>query len=542
MKALSVFGVVLVARLFSAKFLHITDCDETYNYWEPLHYLLYGKGLQTWEYSPEYGLRSYFYLILHAVPAWILQKVTLLDSASLFYCIRCILAVVCASLETKMFRSVQRSFGSFIAQIWLVAQVFSPGMFISSTALLPSTFSMYCTMLFLSAWWDKHYTLAILGIVISAFIGWPFAAFVSLPFVYNVLVQQRLFKKFLCWSFVFAVLVGVPLALVDSYFYGKLTFAPFNIVVYNIFSQHGPNLFGVESKYFYFINLFLNFNVVWCFAMLCPCVIGLKFALQKISSVKVRAKRSQQGILWKLSPLYIWMLMFFMQPHKEERFIFPVYPLVTLSGAIAIVTVLQIMDLLLQRCGKSTLRVLKNTFLCGSSLIFVLFSLSRLFALYVNYHAPMEISSRVDVSPAAKNICLGKEWHRFPGNFLLPSNYRLRFVRSHFNGLLPAYFDESDKGSTIVHSYFNNMNQFSSHMLFDISKCDYMIDFDTGEEFSQDEAEPNYSKDNVTWEIVHSVPFLNSGVSHSFYRAFHVPYVGEKYVKFGSYNLLARKK
>ena len=28
----------------------IHDCDEVYNYWEPLHYLLYGYGKQTWEY------------------------------------------------------------------------------------------------------------------------------------------------------------------------------------------------------------------------------------------------------------------------------------------------------------------------------------------------------------------------------------------------------------------------------------------------------------------------------------------------------------
>ena len=28
----------------------IDDCDETYNYWEPSHYLLYGRGMQTWEY------------------------------------------------------------------------------------------------------------------------------------------------------------------------------------------------------------------------------------------------------------------------------------------------------------------------------------------------------------------------------------------------------------------------------------------------------------------------------------------------------------
>ena len=28
----------------------IHDCDEVFNYWEPLHFLLYKSGFQTWEY------------------------------------------------------------------------------------------------------------------------------------------------------------------------------------------------------------------------------------------------------------------------------------------------------------------------------------------------------------------------------------------------------------------------------------------------------------------------------------------------------------
>ena len=52
----------------------ISDCDETFNYWEPLHYLIYGKGFQTWEYDPQYGLRSYFYILLHTgVASYMLQ-------------------------------------------------------------------------------------------------------------------------------------------------------------------------------------------------------------------------------------------------------------------------------------------------------------------------------------------------------------------------------------------------------------------------------------------------------------------------------------
>lgn len=44
------FALLLAARLVSAIFNIVHDCDEVYNYWEPLHFLLYGYGMQTWEY------------------------------------------------------------------------------------------------------------------------------------------------------------------------------------------------------------------------------------------------------------------------------------------------------------------------------------------------------------------------------------------------------------------------------------------------------------------------------------------------------------
>lgn len=39
-----------VLRYMSATSNIIHDCDEVFNYWEPLHFLLYKSGFQTWEY------------------------------------------------------------------------------------------------------------------------------------------------------------------------------------------------------------------------------------------------------------------------------------------------------------------------------------------------------------------------------------------------------------------------------------------------------------------------------------------------------------
>lgn len=42
--------VLLAARTVSARLNLVHDCDEVFNYWEPLHYLIFGHGMQTWEY------------------------------------------------------------------------------------------------------------------------------------------------------------------------------------------------------------------------------------------------------------------------------------------------------------------------------------------------------------------------------------------------------------------------------------------------------------------------------------------------------------
>lgn len=51
---------------------------------------------------------------------------------------------------------------------------------------------------------------------------------------------------FLC---VYPVCVSqVPLMAVDSFFYGKLVIAPLNILLYNVFTPHGPDLYGNIQK------------------------------------------------------------------------------------------------------------------------------------------------------------------------------------------------------------------------------------------------------------------------------------------------------
>jgi hypothetical protein len=47
------------------------------------------------------------------------------------------------------------------------------------------------------------------------------------------------------------------------------------------------------------------------------------------------------------------------------------------------------------------------------------------------------------------NVCVGKEWHRFPSSFFLPNNnWNLKFIKSEFNGQLPAPYPVDEPGKT----------------------------------------------------------------------------------------------
>jgi alpha-1,2-mannosyltransferase len=170
-KADTAFKALLSARFCAAIWTHLADCDEVFNYWEPLHYLIYGNGLQTWEYSPQFALRSYTYLLIQGVPAWCYEQIFHPNPMLVFYFVRCMLGLLCAVVEVYFYKGVCREFGVHIGRLWLIFQLFSAGMFISSTALLPSSFSMYFCCAALTAWWHQKYKLAIFFTAISTLLG-----------------------------------------------------------------------------------------------------------------------------------------------------------------------------------------------------------------------------------------------------------------------------------------------------------------------------------------------------------------------------------
>ena len=167
----TMFKLLLSARLCSVVWSHISDCDETFNYWEPLHYVLYHSGFQTWEYSPVFAIRSYAYILLHVLPLKLYDVLFHPDRLLMFYILRLLFGFTSVCAESYFYNAVRRKFGPGVARFFLLIQLCAPGFFISTTAFLPSTFSMTMTTLAYALWFNDKDFFAVASIAVSALLG-----------------------------------------------------------------------------------------------------------------------------------------------------------------------------------------------------------------------------------------------------------------------------------------------------------------------------------------------------------------------------------
>mmetsp|Transcript_17144 Transcript_17144/g.44666 ORF Transcript_17144/g.44666 Transcript_17144/m.44666 type:complete len:545 (+) Transcript_17144:101-1735(+) len=526
--------ILLIPRLTGSVVSYITDCDEVFNYWEPLHYILHGTGLQTWEYSPEYALRSYFYLLPHATPSLMLAAFGVSNKVAAFYSTRAVLGGVSAVAEARLCAAASRSraFGDRVAWFVLGFLALSPGMFHASVAFLPSTTAMVLCTLAFGTWMDGDYRMSIVCIAASTILVWPFSGALGIPIAVDILFFRQDFFLFGSTAALSLVLLLVPSMYVDSAYYGRPVFAGLNIVMYNVLSDAtSSELYGTEPWTFYFVNGALNLNVAFVLGICGPALAFLKAIRGGIP----------QALLY-LSPLALWMGIFFPQAHKEERFLFPVYPLICLSGAATLVWstdwicegVRQISQV--ERVASTARRLLPAM----AFALFCALSLSRTVATHRGYHAPMEIYNEVaklNVAEEGARICVGKEWFRYSSSFFLPEQLTpgggavtLEFIKSGYDGLLPKPFAKAN-GTSVIPEDMNNMNREEPSRYVVLSTCDFAVDRDDGDGSALS------SRDG--WERVACRPFLDATrTSSAIFRALYIPLIDESRVVFSDYCLL----
>ena len=79
---------------------------------------------------------------------------------------------------------------------------------------------------------------------------------------------------------------------------GRRVLAPLNIILYNVFTPHGPSLYGTAPLSYYLLNLFLNWNV---FAML--TVIALPVTAVTIHATSETHKSDSSTVISAMLPV-----------------------------------------------------------------------------------------------------------------------------------------------------------------------------------------------------------------------------------------------
>ncbi|KAL8973862.1 MAG: hypothetical protein Q9197_001897 [Variospora fuerteventurae] len=553
--ALGVFYGFLLINALAAVFAPIQDCDEVFNYWEPTHYLNRGSGLQTWEYSPEYSIRSWLYIVIHAI---IGKFGSLLSShpSFEFYFIRLALGAICAACETRLFSAICKTFNPRVGIMFGIVMVCSPGMFHASVAYLPSSFSMYTTMLGMAAFMDWRgglkTSVGMMWFGIGAIVGWPFSGALMIPLLAEDLALSSITGD--VSEIIYRLLDGTVRSLlalvssqssghgisgnlvqvlqiaIDTFFYHKITVVPWNIVYYNIFSgsSRGPEIFGTEPWDFYIRNLSLNFNFWFFLALSAGPVLGLQFLLQGRSATRQSPIRSMVFAI----PFYLWLAIFSAQAHKEERFMYPAYPFLALNATLTLHTVLAYLG-----SGDPTKVVgkipakLKLYVVSLFMLLAIDIGVGRTIGIYSAYKAPLQVYAplhQAEFASGEANVCLGKEWYRFPSSYFLPKNMRAKFIKSAFDGLLPGQFNEAKigfgffPGTWLIPPGMNDQNIEDSGKHIDVEHCSFLVDSHFPST-KPSKIEPNYVEDALSWEELQCSRFLDASHTHLLGRIFWIP-------------------
>ncbi|PWN24224.1 hypothetical protein BCV69DRAFT_280119 [Microstroma glucosiphilum] len=468
-----VFLVLLLVRLSAALFSLISDCDETYNYWEALHLVLFGqdgstatKSFKTWEYDPNFAIRSWAYILPHAAVGWLVKNLGA-SKLQVFYGIRTSLAFLSAFVEARFVSTVADAINPRCACFLLCMLACNAGLWSASVALLPSSFTLYTTTLALSyaiqptrsssetcptsrslPFTDRNRLLkATASFALGALLGWPFAIVLSFPFVLEEILipSGNLVRGSQIGSFVVgrilsfakaaltASVLAVPILLIDSLFYGKAVLVPLNIIIYNIMSTKrgaGPELYGVEPPTFYLANLALNAGPV--ILLLALAAIPLLAATRLLDSRRLLGaeegskdhKESSSSaligstrltlLLFRMAPFYLWLGLLSSQPHKEERFMFPAYTAMCLNAAVGLELGVGLAERAMLWLSSQTSEQ-KTTpparllyFPSLASLVVLLissvFALLRIGASISAYHAPFTVLSPLSAEGSRKEI------------------------------------------------------------------------------------------------------------------------------------------
>ena len=109
------------------------------------------------------------------------------------------------------------------------------------------------------------------------------------------------------------------------------------------------------------MNLLLNFNIVLPLALMALPALALTYRVDRkrlgyfLGSPEESSPYTMLGL--RLTPVYIWFAIMTAQAHKEERFLFPIYPLLCFNAAVSTYLIRGWLEVIFVKITKSPYRV-----------------------------------------------------------------------------------------------------------------------------------------------------------------------------------------
>jgi alpha-1,2-mannosyltransferase len=580
--------VALAWRVFVSLRLPILDCDEVFNYWEPLHYMLFDdqpKALQTWEYAHQHSLRSYAFLMplkllgqayLHLLKALRTQSPqsptasslygliitwfgpsmspsspslpgvdSTSDSIAVFFLLRASIAVTTTLAELFWFRTLllQTSRPLVVPRrvviVMILLALSLPGTNVVSASLLPS--SAYSVGWLLASSFlvrRNHHRMIVTAILYTLTTGWPFGAILFVPMGLRVLWLQFhqggtvQLVKVLGFCILVTLLTQLMVCGIDGFYYHDdfiqhWRSLPPVVATYNIFKYNavggGDAMYGVEPLSYYVKNLLLNLNLVAPWGASALLVHGC-------------SQRIDWDVWTCLCSLVPWIVVTFPRAHKEERFLFPIYPVLVTGAAMVVDATLNAIGrveagLSRHKCLSRKQRLLLESFVW---IPVVVLGLSRTTALAKYYSAPFQAYMALNAQLGPHDtVCTCGEWYRFPSSFFLAqTDQPLRFLPSSFTGQLPQPFVQAgSRPSGIPHLQpFRSDNQMNLERFVALEGCDWVVELKGG----SGDCNVTLPGDDDDAAVAFTHPFLNAAATSTLHRVLYVPGWHEAAIQKGS--------
>ena len=362
----------------------------------------------------------------------------------------------------------------------------------------------------------------------------------------------------------------IPVSTIDSWAYGRSTFPTLNILHYNLFGS-GPELYGTSDATFYVANLLLNFNILLVPAMLAfpALLITYRYDTRRLGKTQRATQPGETSpyilLTLRLLPFHIWLGILTHQAHKEERFMFPAYPLLCFNAAVGIFLVRGWIEAAFIAYTKSPWKASQTRIFSHLTLLAVvvpgILSFGRILALANFYHAPLDMAHQfqyvtlpgvladlghspikppasykpkpgrvvepqwdysplLDLHPPIR-LCYGAEWYRFPSSYLFVEGVDIQFIQTEFDGMMPRRWSPSGpvgvwpRNETRVTRLgrFNGENKASDEpgTYVDPTSCHYLVAL-SSPSTGHTKLEPDWAN-RPEWIKEFCVPFLDAHAS-----------------------------